>query len=60
MPVETVHVQSLIEFGSGLEYVIFLGYSEERIKVCTESIISDVADVIFRSFNVLNVETALL
>ena len=60
MPVETVHVQSLIEGCSGLEYMIFFRCSQEGIKVCTESVVADVAEVVLRPCDVLDVETAQL
>ena len=56
MPVETVHIQSLIEGGSGLEHMILLRYGQEGIKVCTESIVADVAEVVLRPCDVLDVD----
>ena len=60
MPVETVHVQSLIEGGSGLEHMILLWCGQEGIKVCTESVVADVAEVVLRPRDILDVETARL
>ena len=60
MPVETVHVQSLIEGGSGLEHMILLWCGQEGIKVCTESVVADVAEVVLRPCDILDVETARL
>ena len=60
MPVETIHVQSLIEGGSGLEHMILLRCGQEGIKVCTESVVADVAEVVLRPCDVLDVETARL
>jgi hypothetical protein len=59
-PVETIHVQSLIEGGSGLEHMILLRYGQEWIKISTKSVIADVAEVVLRPCDVLDVETARL
>ena len=60
MPVETVHVQSLVEGGSRLEHMILLWCGQEGIKVCTESVVADVAEVVLRPCDILDVETARL
>ena len=60
MPVETIHVQSLIERGSRLEHMILLRCGQEGIEVCTESVVADVAEVVLRPCDVLDVETARL
>ena len=60
MSVKTVHIQGLIEVGSGLEHMILLWCGQEGIKVCTESVVADVAEVVLRPCDVLDVETARL
>ena len=52
-PVETIHIQSLIEGGSRLEHMNLLRCGQEGIKVCTESMVADVAEVVLRPCDVL-------
>ena len=55
MPVETVHVQGLVERGTGLENMVLLWCSQKRIEVCAESVIADVTKIVLRSCRILNV-----
>ena len=59
-PVKTIHIQRLIEGGTGLEHMILLRCGQEGIQVCTESVVADVAEVVLRPCDVLDVETARL
>ena len=60
MPVEAIHVQGLIESSSWFENMIFLRCCQKRIKISTESVIADVAEIILRTCDILNVESTRL
>ena len=60
MSVEAIHVQGLIESGSWFENMIFLRCCQKRIKISTESVIADVAEIILRTCDILNVESTRL
>ena len=56
MPVEAIHVQGLIESGSWFENMILLRCCQKRIEISTESVITDVAEIVFRPCHVLYME----
>ena len=60
MPVEAIHVQGLIESGSRFENMILLRCCQKRIKISTKSVIADVAEIILRTCDILNVESTRL
>ena len=60
MPVEAIHVQGLIESGSWFENMILLRSCQKRVKISTKSVIADVAEIVLRTCNTLNVKATRL
>ena len=56
MPVETIHVQSLIERDPRLEHVILLRSSQKGVKVCAEPVITDMVEIALRPCHTLYVK----
>ena len=56
LPVETVHVQRLIKRCTSFEYMVLLRDGQKRIEISAESVITDVAEIVFRPCHVLYME----
>ena len=54
MPVETVHIQCLVERGTGFENMVLLRGNQKRIEISAESIISDMTKIVLCSCCILD------
>ena len=57
MPVKAVHVQGLIERGTGFEYVALLRCGQKGIEISAEPVLADVTEIVLCSCCILNEKT---
>ena len=57
MSVKAVHVQGLIERGTGFEYVALLRCGQKGIEISAEPVIADVTEIVLCSCCILNEKT---